>query len=86
MQVTTCSQMCEQVCPDYLMNRLCTNASLGGPCTRDNSKLYLNHPCCDYFKRSFEYMGSKDWNSLPKHIQELKSSRAFRLALRHHPL
>ena len=72
--------------PDYMMNRLCTNASLGCPCTRGHSKLYLNHLCCDYFKRSFEYMGSKDWNSLPKHIRELKSSRAFGLALRHHPL
>ena len=30
--------------PDYMMNRLCTNASLGRPCTRGHSKLYLNRP------------------------------------------
>ena len=47
--------------PEYVSNRLNTNASLGCPCKRGYSKLNLNQPWCDQYKRSFEYMGSKDW-------------------------
>jgi len=67
--------------PEYMNNRLNTNASLGRPCTRGHSKLNLNRPWCDHYKCSFEYMGSKDWNSLPDSIRALKSSKAFKLVV-----
>lgn len=50
-----------------------------------------HHPCaqkghCDFYKRSFEYMGVKDWNSLPQNLRDLESSRVFKRAIRRHHL
>jgi len=68
--------------PEYMNNRLNTNVSLGCPCTRGYSKLNLNGHDVTTTNDHLNTLGSKDWNSLPDSIRALKSSKAFKLAIK----
>ena len=69
--------------PEYLCSRFQTNSTLPNYArTRGWNNVHLRWPNTDWYKKSFEYMGAKDWNSLPNELKSITSKQAFRTCVR----
>ena len=69
--------------PEYLCSRFQTNSTLPNYAkTRGWNNVHLRRPNTDWYKRSFEYQGAKDWNSLPNELKSITSKHVFTTCLR----
>jgi len=69
--------------PEYLCSHFQTNSTLPNHArTREWNNVHLRRPNTDWYKKSFEYMGAKDWNSLPNELKSITSKQAFRTCVR----
>jgi len=69
--------------PEYLCSRFQTNSTLPNYArSRGWNNVHLRRTNTDWYKKSFEYMGAKDWNSLPNELKSITSKQAFRTCVR----
>ena len=57
---------------------LVSNGEAGCRVTRGHKKLHLFQPKTELYIRSFSFMGSKEWNSLPETIRNVQSPIVFK--------
>ena len=61
--------------PNYLRNMFSfANTGSGYDTRQREPKLALHKPRTDYLKKSFQYQGSRQWNSLPYNLRDLNIS------------
>ncbi len=63
--------------PNFLNDKFMKNCDLGNTRSRGASKLYLQRPRTDHYKKSFEYAGARLWNTLPEVVRNLESQSVF---------
>jgi len=62
--------------PEYLCSYFHTNSTLPNHVrTRGWNNVHLYRPNADWHKKSFGYMGAKDWNSLPNELKSITSKQ-----------
>jgi len=62
---TTADAQMRGLAPEYLCSRFQTNSTLPNYArTRGWNNVHLRWPNTDWYKKSFQYIGAKDWNSL----------------------
>ena len=62
--------------PEYLCSYFQTNSTLPNHVrTRGWNNVHLYRPNADWHKKSFGYMGAKDWNSLPNELKSITSKQ-----------
>jgi len=61
--------------PENLCSRFQTNSTLPNHArTRGWNNVHLCRPNTDWYKKSFEYIEAKDWNSLPNELRSITSN------------
>ena len=68
--------------PVYMNNMLVGNGEAGCRMTRGHKKLHLFQPKTELYRRSFSFMGSKEWNLLPATIRNVESPIVFKCLAR----
>ena len=63
--------------PQYLTETLTINSNIHQYCTRQSNELHLPLAKTNSMKRTFQYMGSADFNSLPTLAQRTTNSKSF---------
>ena len=64
--------------PVYMNNMLVGNDKAGCRMTRGHKKLHLFQPKTELYRRSFSFIGSKEWNLLPATIRNVQSPIVFK--------
>ena len=67
--------------PEYFNDLFHTNADIGNNRTRGYNKIYLPRVRTEYGRRSFQFQGGLQWNSLSKEITHAIDLKAFRKLL-----
>ena len=70
--------------PHCLNERLAATAEFGSRVTRGHShnKHFVPQVSIEWYRKSFTFKGSQEWNSLPSEIRTVRSSAVFRTKLR----
>ena len=69
--------------PGYLCSRFQLNSSLPNYArTRGWNNIHLHRLNTNWYKKSFEFMGAKDWNSLPSDFKGITSKYTFRTCVK----
>ena len=70
--------------PQCLSENLKTNREMGHRRTRGLDNLFLPQINSDFFRSSFKFKGSQDWNSLPSGLKVVNSANTFKSYLKDH--
>jgi hypothetical protein len=68
--------------PAYMTHMLVDNREAGCRTTRGHNKLNLFQPNTELYRRSFSFMGSKEWNLLPESTRSIQSPVVFKQIVR----
>ena len=70
--------------PHCFNERLTATAEFGSRVTRghNHNKLFVPQVSTEWYRKSFPFTGSQEWNSLPSDIRTLRLSAVFRTKLR----
>ena len=68
--------------PEYMSEIFKTNEDVGCRVTRGYKKMHIFPVKTEWYKRSFAFKGSQEWNLLPRELRETRSTLVFKNLLR----